>query len=90
MNLIRSSGITPNVVPWPTRISGCSQNGKCTNAPQVFNQMRAENVEPPWQIGDDSLRSGDAITLTTLLSGCKKSGLVEERWRYLDSTHEDQ
>ncbi|CAL5383133.1 unnamed protein product [Camellia sinensis] len=38
----------------------------------IFDEMRAAGVQP------------DAITFTALLSGCKHSGLINERWNYFD------
>ncbi|KAJ4950183.1 hypothetical protein NE237_027015 [Protea cynaroides] len=55
-----------NLVSWSAMIAGYGLHGMGKEAIAIFNQMKTNHIRP------------DDITLTSLLSACSHSGLVEE------------
>jgi pentatricopeptide repeat protein len=43
---MENQGVLPDVVSWTSLLSGLVQNGKCTDALQLFNEMLKSKVEP--------------------------------------------
>ncbi|CAB4268352.1 unnamed protein product [Prunus armeniaca] len=61
-----------DTVSWNAMISGLSQNGRGTEALELFEEMRLEGVKP------------DYITFVNILSACSHMGLVERGWIYFN------
>ncbi|CAN6279860.1 unnamed protein product [Urochloa humidicola] len=60
------------VVSWNSMIVGLAANGRCTNAIELFEEMRRQGFKP------------DAVTLTGVLSACSHAGLTDQGLRYYD------
>lgn len=61
-----------DTVSWNAMISGLSQNGRGTEALELFEEMRLEGAKP------------DYITFVNVLSACSHMGLVERGWIYFN------
>ncbi|OMO99788.1 Dynein light chain, type 1/2 [Corchorus olitorius] len=61
-----------DVVSWNSMISGLAQNGRGTEALQLFEEMLSEGTEP------------DYITFVNILSACSHMGLVDRGWAYFN------
>ncbi|BFG20530.1 hypothetical protein CerSpe_068040 [Prunus speciosa] len=61
-----------DTVSWNAMISGLSQNGRGTEALELFEEMRLEGAKP------------DYITFVNVLSACSHMGLVEKGWIYFN------
>ncbi|RLN08908.1 pentatricopeptide repeat-containing protein [Panicum miliaceum] len=60
------------VVSWNSMIVGFAANGRCTDAIELFEEMRRQGFKP------------DAVTLTGVLTACSHAGLTEQGLRYYD------
>ena len=60
------------VVSWNSMIVGFAANGRCTDAIELFEEMRRQGFKP------------DAVTLTGVLTACSHAGLTEHGLRYYD------
>ncbi|KAM3391642.1 hypothetical protein ACQJBY_012997 [Aegilops geniculata] len=67
-----------NVVSWTAMINGLGKHGHGREAIDMFEEMRAEGVEP------------DEVAYLALLSACSHSGLVEECRRYFSLIRQDR
>ncbi|PNT62189.1 putative pentatricopeptide repeat-containing protein At3g15130 [Brachypodium distachyon] len=67
-----------NVVSWTAMINGLGKHGHGQEAIHMFEEMRAEGVEP------------DEVAYLALLSACSHSGLVEECRRYFSAIRHDR
>ncbi|CAN6233282.1 unnamed protein product [Urochloa humidicola] len=60
------------VVSWNSMIVGFAANGQCTDAIELFEEMRRQGFRP------------DAVTLTGVLTACSHAGLTDQGLRYYD------
>jgi len=60
------------VVSWNSMVVGFAANGRCTNAIELFEEMRRQGFKP------------DAVTLTGVLTACSHAGLTEQGLSYYD------
>ncbi|CAM0902149.1 unnamed protein product [Alopecurus aequalis] len=67
-----------NVVSWTTMINGLGKHGHGHEAIGMFEEMRAEGIEP------------DEVAYLALLSACSHSGLVEDCRRYFLAIRHDR
>ncbi|KAM0868856.1 hypothetical protein ACQ4PT_041034 [Festuca glaucescens] len=70
--------VARNVVSWTTMINGLGKHGHGREAIDMFEEMRAEGVEP------------DEVAYLALLSACSHSGLVEECRQYFSIIRQDR
>ncbi|KAL8124635.1 hypothetical protein AgCh_012329 [Apium graveolens] len=66
-----------NLASWNAMITAYGMHGKCSEALNLFSQMKKKCVVP------------DEVTFTSVLSACSHSGLVEEGLRIFRSMKED-
>lgn len=62
-----------NVVAWTAMIAGLAQHGRCKEALEYFERMKADGIKP------------DKVTFTSILSACAHVGLIDEGRKYLRS-----
>nr|AYM00496.1 pentatricopeptide repeat protein [Salvia miltiorrhiza] len=67
----------PDLVCWTTMIASYANNGKGSEALELFERMKRSGIEP------------DAVTFVGVLSACSHAGLVEEGYFYLHSMIRD-
>ncbi|KAL6651736.1 hypothetical protein ACP70R_010661 [Stipagrostis hirtigluma subsp. patula] len=67
-----------NVVSWTAMINGLGKHGHGREAIDMFEEMRAEGVEP------------DEVAYLALLSACSHAGLVEECRAYFSRIRQDR
>ncbi|CAN6245944.1 unnamed protein product [Urochloa humidicola] len=60
------------VVSWNSMIIGLAANGRCTDAIELFEEMRRQGFKP------------DAVTLTGVLTACSHAGLTDQGLTYYD------
>ncbi|CAL4967205.1 unnamed protein product [Urochloa decumbens] len=60
------------VVSWNSMIVGLAANGRCTDAIELFEEMRSQGFKP------------DAVTLTGVLTACSHAGLTDQGLRYYE------
>ncbi|CAL5019771.1 unnamed protein product [Urochloa decumbens] len=60
------------VVSWNSMIVGLAANGRCTDAIELFEEMRRQGFKP------------DVVTLTGVLTACSHAGLTDQGLRYYD------
>ncbi|RYR17765.1 hypothetical protein Ahy_B03g062448 [Arachis hypogaea] len=63
-----------NMVSWTAIIMGCAMRGHALDAVSLFEQMLMDGVEP------------DYVAFMAVLTACSHAGLVDEAWKYLNST----
>ncbi|KAL1566303.1 pentatricopeptide repeat-containing protein-like protein, chloroplastic [Salvia divinorum] len=66
-----------DLVSWTTMIASYANNGKGSEALQLFDRMKRSGVEP------------DAVTFVGVLSACSHAGLVDEGYSHLQSMIRD-
>ncbi|XP_008804951.2 pentatricopeptide repeat-containing protein At4g14820 [Phoenix dactylifera] len=66
-----------NVITWTSMITGCAVHGDGRSALALFDQMKAEGVEP------------NRVTFVGLLYACSHTGLVEDGRRIFNSMIQD-
>lgn len=69
--------INPDLVCWTTMIASYGNNGKGSEALQLFDHMKKSGITP------------DAVTFVGVLSACSNSGLVDEGYFHLSSMIRD-
>ncbi|XP_049389303.1 pentatricopeptide repeat-containing protein At1g74600, chloroplastic [Solanum stenotomum] len=69
--------LTPDLVSWTAMIVSYAQNGKGSDALQVYELMRNSGIQP------------DSVTFVGVLSACSHAGLVEEGYFFLNSMMKD-
>ncbi|XLR59483.1 hypothetical protein HN51_013844 [Arachis hypogaea] len=66
-----------NMVSWTAIIMGCAMHGHALDTLSLFEQMLMDGVEP------------DYVAFMAVLTACSRAGLVDEAWKYLNSTEKE-
>lgn len=61
------------IITWTTMVMGFAQNGRATEALEIFDEMVDKGIEPNY------------ITFLCILYACSQGGLVQEGWKYFTS-----